>query len=55
MILLTKPLQEESCTVRDPEISPTLLRDSLGYRLLLREQTSGELLVLGATAMDILV
>ena len=34
--------------VKDPEISPTLLRDFLGHRLLIREQTSWEkLLVIG--------
>ena len=42
----TKPFRAEVMFIRNFEISPALLRDSLGYRLLIREQTSGELLVL---------
>ena len=44
--VVIKPLTAEMMYVRNSEISPALLRDSLGYRLLIREQTSGELLVL---------
>ena len=42
----TKPFCAEVMCIRNFEISPALLRDSLGYRLLIREQTSGELLLL---------
>ena len=42
----TKPFPAEVMFIRNFEISPALLRDSLGYRLFIREQTSGELLVL---------
>ena len=40
LFVLTIPLQKERCTVRDPEISPTLLRDFVSHRLFIREQTS---------------
>jgi len=36
----TKPVCGEVMFVRNFEISPTLLRDFLGHRLLMREQTS---------------
>ena len=45
-----EPPFAEMMSIRNFEIGPALLRDSLGYRLLIREQTSGELLVLGVTA-----
>ena len=48
--LVIKPFFVEMMSIRNFEISPALLRDSLGYRLLIREQTSGELLVLGVAA-----
>ena len=44
--VVIKPFPAEMMYTRNFEISPALLRDSLGYRLLIREQTSGELLVL---------
>ena len=43
----TKPVCGEVMFIRNLEISPTLLRDFLGHRLLMREQTSwGKLPVL---------
>ena len=48
--VVIEPVPAEMMYARNFEISPALLRDSLGYRLLIREQTSGELLVLGVTA-----
>ena len=46
-----KPFPDEMMAAWNFEISPTLLRDFLGHRLLIREQTSwGKLLVLGVTA-----
>ena len=45
-ISATKPFLAEVMFIRNFEINPALLRNSLGYRLLIREQTSGEVLVL---------
>ena len=42
----TKPFCVEVMFIWNFEISLALLRGSLGYRLLMREQPSGELLVL---------
>ena len=36
----TKPFPAEVMFIRNFEISPALLRDFLGHRLLMREQTS---------------
>ena len=44
--LVIKPFSAEMMSIRNFEISLALLRDSLGYRLLIRDQTSGVLLVL---------
>ena len=44
--VVIKPFPAELMSVRNFEISPALLGNSLGYRLLIREQTSRELLVL---------
>ena len=48
--VVIEPFPAEMMYAWNFEISPALLRDSLGYRLFIREQTSGELLVLGVTA-----
>ena len=46
-----KPFPDEMMVAWNFEISPTLLRDFLGHRLLIREKTSwGKLLVLGVAA-----